>query len=80
MNDVLVLTRKKGEAIIIQDNIEITILSVEGDTVKVGISAPKHVDIFREEVYLAIKEANKESATPASGNFNALLDRLRLQK
>ncbi|WP_410512607.1 carbon storage regulator CsrA [Paenibacillus sp. BR2-3] len=77
---MLVLSRKKGESIIIQDNIEITILSVDGDTVKVGISAPKHVDIFREEVYLSIKEANKESAATAPDNLNALMDRLRSQK
>ncbi|NQX47196.1 carbon storage regulator CsrA [Paenibacillus tritici] len=77
---MLVLTRKKGESIIIQDNIEITILSVEGDIVKVGINAPKHVDIFREEVYLSIKEANKESASPTQGNLNALMERLRTQK
>ncbi|MEK3696700.1 carbon storage regulator CsrA [Paenibacillus sp. FSL R10-2199] len=77
---MLVLTRKKGESIIIQDNIEITILSVEGDIVKVGINAPKHVDIFREEVYLSIKEVNKESAAPAPTNLNALMERLRTQK
>ncbi|ETT49974.1 carbon storage regulator [Paenibacillus sp. FSL R7-269] len=77
---MLVLTRKKGESIIIQDNIEITILSVEGDIIKVGIKAPKHVDIFREEVYLSIKEANEESASPTPGNLNALMERLRTQK
>ncbi|MEK5035991.1 carbon storage regulator CsrA [Paenibacillus sp. FSL R7-0302] len=77
---MLVLTRKKGESIIIQDNIEITILSVEGDIVKVGINAPKHVDIFREEVYLSIKEANKESASPTPSNLNALMERLRTEK
>jgi carbon storage regulator len=77
---MLVLTRKKGEAIIIQDDIEITVLSVEGDTVKIGISAPKHMDIFRQEVYLSIKEANKESAVPAVGDMNALIERLRSEK
>ncbi|MDQ0192183.1 carbon storage regulator CsrA [Paenibacillus wynnii] len=77
---MLVLTRKKGESIIIQDQIEVTILSVEGDTIKVGISAPKHVDIFRKEVYLSIKESNKESAAPATDDLNALLERLRSEK
>ncbi len=77
---MLVLTRKKGESIIIQDNIEITILSVDGDSIKVGISAPKHVDIFRQEVYLSIKESNKESATSGTTNLSALMDRLREQK
>lgn len=77
---MLVLTRKKGESIIIQDNIEITILSVDGDSIRVGISAPKHVDIFRQEVYLSIKESNKESATSGATNLSALMDRLREQK
>jgi carbon storage regulator len=75
--DVLVLSRKKGESIVIQDQIEITILSVDGDTVKVGISAPKHVDIFRKEVYLSIQEANRESAAPQQSDLNALIHRLR---
>ncbi|MDT2235812.1 carbon storage regulator CsrA [Paenibacillus larvae] len=59
---MLVLSRRKGESIILQENIEITILQVDSDTVKVGITAPKDVDIFRKEVYLAIQEANTESA------------------
>lgn len=68
---------KKGESIVIQDQIELTILSVEGDTVKVGISAPKHVDIFRKEVYLSIQEANRESVAPQQSDLNALIHRLR---
>lgn len=74
---MLVLSRKKGESIIIQDQIELTILSVDGDTVKVGISAPKHVDIFRKEVYLSIQESNRESASPAPSDLNILMHRLR---
>ncbi|ETT65497.1 carbon storage regulator [Paenibacillus odorifer] len=74
---MLVLSRKKGESIVIQDQIELTILSVDGDTVKVGISAPKHVDIFRKEVYLSIQEANRESVAPQQSDLNALIHRLR---
>jgi carbon storage regulator len=77
MNDMLVLSRKKGESIVIQDQIELTILSVEGDVVKLGISAPKHVDIFRKEVYLSIQEANRESAAPLQSDLNALMNLLR---
>jgi carbon storage regulator len=77
VDDMLVLTRKKGESIVIQDQIELTILSVEGDTVKVGISAPKHVDIFRKEVYLSIQEANRESVAPIQTDLNALIHRFR---
>nr|WP_145162944.1 carbon storage regulator CsrA [Paenibacillus terrae] len=76
---MLVLSRKKGESVVIQDQIELTILSVEGDTVKVGISAPSHIDIFRKEVYLSIQESNRESATPAPANLKALMERLREQ-
>lgn len=74
---MLVLSRKKGESIIIQDNIEVTVLAVEGDTVRIGISAPKQIDIFRQEVYQAIQETNKESATPLSANVEAFMERLR---
>ncbi|AIQ38210.1 carbon storage regulator CsrA [Paenibacillus sp. FSL R5-0345] len=74
---MLVLSRKKGESIVIQDQIELTILSVDGDTVKVGITAPKHVDIFRKEVYLSIQETNRESVGPQQTDLNALIHRLR---
>lgn len=77
VDDMLVLSRKKGESIVIQDQIELTILSVDGDTVKVGISAPKHVDIFRKEIYLSIQEANRESVAPQQTDLNALIHRLR---
>ncbi|WHY22481.1 carbon storage regulator CsrA [Paenibacillus sp. G2S3] len=70
---MLVLSRKKGESIVIQDQIELTILSVDGDIVKVGISAPKHVDIFRKEVYLSIQEANRESVAPQQSDLNTLI-------
>lgn len=59
---MLALTRKKNEAIIIDNNIEITILEVKGDQVKIGISAPKDVSIYRKEVYAQIQEANKEAS------------------
>ena len=58
---MLALTRKKNEAIVINNNIEVTILEVKGDQVKVGISAPKEVPVYRKEVYLQIQEANKEA-------------------
>ena len=58
---MLALSRKKGEAIIVNNNVEITILEVKGYQVKVGISAPKDVSIYRKEVYIQIQEANKEA-------------------
>ncbi len=59
---MLALSRKKNEAIVINNNIEITILEVKGDQVKIGIEAPREVSIYRKEVYLQIQEANKEAA------------------
>ena len=58
---MLALSRKKNEAIIISNNVEVTILEVKGDQVKVGITAPKDVPIYRKEVYKQIQEANKEA-------------------
>ena len=58
---MLALTRKKGESIVINNNIEISILEVRGDQIKIGISAPKDVPIYRKEVYLQIQEETKEA-------------------
>ncbi len=63
---MLALSRKKNEAIIINNDIEITVLEVKGDQVKIGISAPEKVSIYRKEVYLQIQEANK-TAVDAEG-------------
>ncbi|MFA9558926.1 carbon storage regulator CsrA [Evansella sp. AB-rgal1] len=63
---MLVLTRKTNEAIKIGDDIEIKVLSVDGDQVKIGISAPRHVDIHRKEVYLSIQEENNAAANNSS--------------
>ncbi|HHT97666.1 MAG TPA: carbon storage regulator CsrA [Clostridiales bacterium] len=59
---MLALTRKINESIIIDDNIEITILEVKGEQVKIGISAPKSIPIYRKELYVEIKDSNKEAA------------------
>lgn len=56
---MLALSRKKNEAIMINNNIEITVLDVKGDQVKLGISAPKEIPVYRKEVYIQIQEANK---------------------
>lgn len=61
---MLALTRRKGEALMINNNVEITVLEVRGDQVKIGISAPKDVPIYRKEVYLQIQEENKASFSP----------------
>lgn len=58
---MLALSRKKDEAVIINDDIEITIIEIKGDQVKIGISAPKSVPIYRKEVYMQIQNTNKEA-------------------
>jgi carbon storage regulator len=59
---MLALSRRINESIIIGNDIEITVLEVKGDQVKIGISAPKSVPIYRKEIYLQIKESNKEAS------------------
>lgn len=58
---MLALSRKKNEAIVIDNNIEVTILEIKGEQVKLGISAPKEVPVYRKEVYLQIQESNKNA-------------------
>lgn len=72
---MLALTRKKGEALVINNNIEITVLEIRGDQIKIGISAPKDVPIYRKEVYLQIQQEN-EAAISVGGldALNNLLD------
>lgn len=60
---MLALSRKKGEAIMINNDIELTVLEIRGDQVKIGISAPKSVPVYRKEVYLQIQEENREVAS-----------------
>ena len=73
---MLVLGRKKGETIVINDDIEITVTSIEGDMVRLGINAPKQVTIHRKEVYLEIQKENKE----ATSNVINLSDFLSMKK
>ena len=63
---MLALSRKKNEAIVINNNIEITVLDIRGDQIKLGISAPKEIPIYRKEVYSQIQNENKE-ATDVAG-------------
>lgn len=60
---MLALSRKVNESIIIGNDIEITILEIKSDQIKIGISAPKSVPIYRKELYLQILESNKEAAS-----------------
>lgn len=59
---MLVLSRKKDQGIIIGENIELTIIEIQGDQVRIGIKAPKNVPIYREEIFLEIQNENKKAA------------------
>ncbi|CQR70454.1 Carbon storage regulator [Sporomusa ovata DSM 2662] len=71
---MLVLTRKIGEKVIIDNNTILTIVDVKGDSVRIGIEAPKEITIYRGELYEAIVTANKQSVQPVN------LDKLDLLK
>ncbi len=70
---MLVLTRKLNEAIQIGENIEVKIVGIEGDQIKLGITAPKEIDVHRKEIYLQIQAENKQA-------LNNQLDLLNLLK
>lgn len=71
---MLALSRKKNEALVINNNVEVTILEIKGDQVKIGIEAPKEVPVYRKEVYLQIQQSNKEAMdnTISQENLDAL--------
>ncbi|GGG13226.1 carbon storage regulator [Lysinibacillus alkalisoli] len=73
---MLVLSRKKNQSIMIGDQVELKILSVEGDQVKIGIVAPKSVKVHRTEVFEAIKAQNEKSLTISLD----VLDQLNFKK
>ena len=64
---MLALARKVNESIVINDDVEVTILEIKGDQVKIGIK-PKSVPIYRKELYLQIQKANEEAMNSADPN------------
>jgi carbon storage regulator len=73
---VLILTRRIGESVVIGDDIVLTIVEVRGDSVRLGIDAPRSVDVHREEVYRELQAANQRAASPADAaieNLKALI-------
>jgi len=60
---MLILTRKLGESIIIDENVQISVLEINKNNIKLGVNAPKELTIYREEVFLKIREANELSSS-----------------
>ena len=58
---MLALSRKKNEALVINNNVEVTVLEIKGEQVKLGITAPREVPVYRKEVYVQIQDSNKEA-------------------
>lgn len=71
---MLILSRKKDESIIVGNDIEIIVIGIEDDKVKLGINAPKNIDIYRKEIYLQIQEENQK-ASQMKNNIN--IDQLK---
>lgn len=71
---MLILSRKLDESIMIGDQIEISIVDIKGDQVKLGIAAPKNVKVYRKEVYVAIQEENIEATKARPDVIPALSD------
>lgn len=77
---MLVLTRKLGESIAIDDNIKIVVVQIKGKQVRLGIKAPKETKIHREEVYQAIHDQNIEASKADLSSLSDLTDSLRNKK
>lgn len=73
---MLVLTRRPGERIHIGDSVVVTVLAVDGDRVKIGISAPKHVQLLRGELLDEVASLNIGAARPAGHSMGHVLDEL----
>ena len=69
---MLVLTRRVQQSIVIGKDVVVTVLEVRGDQVRIGISAPRDVDVHREEVYAELQEENRSAASPSADAVSAL--------
>jgi carbon storage regulator len=74
---VLVLTRKTNQSIMIGDDVEVTVLAVTGDKVRIGITAPRVVPVFRKEVYLSIQAEKLQAAAGNTGDVRKALEKLQ---
>ena len=73
---MLVLTRRTGESLVIGDDVVITVLETRGDVIRLGITAPRDVQVHREEIYKELKAANRAAASPTEDAVRAVADLL----
>lgn len=66
---MLILTRKLGESIIVDEDVQISVIEINKNNIKIGINAPKELTIYREEVFLKIKEENAQSSSSGVIDF-----------
>ena len=71
---MLILTRRLGESIRIGDDITVLVTGVDQNKVKIGITSPRHIPIYREELYLKIQQENKEAAGVNEGDLDQMLE------
>ena len=74
---MLVLTRRAGESVVIGDDVVITVLEARGDVIRIGIQAPRDVQVHREEVYKELQAVNREAASPDDAAVRAVTEMLR---
>jgi carbon storage regulator len=73
---MLVLTRKAGESIRIGEDIEVVVTAIDQNKVRLGIRSPRHVPVFREELYQKITKENQAAATMEAGDLESMLEHL----
>lgn len=72
---MLVLSRQRDETIMIGDDVEITVVDIRGDKVRLGIAAPRHIKVHRKEVYEAIKRENQQAAKLSPRDVSDVVER-----
>ena len=72
---MLVLSRQRDETIMIGDEVEITVVDIRGDKVRLGITAPRHIQVHRKEVYEAIRRENERAASLSPNDVSDVIDK-----
>lgn len=77
---MLVLTRRPGESVHVGDDVVVTVLETRGEVVRLGIQAPRSIQVHREEIYRELQAANREAAAPTDEAVRSLAELLRPPK